>query len=65
MADAKITDLASITGANTASGDQLVMVDVSDTSMAASGTDKKITRDELKVALGVDASAIAFALALG
>lgn len=53
MPDRKITDLTSITGANTATGDLFVLVDVSDTTMAASGTDKKITRDELNIALGI------------
>lgn len=51
MADTKITDLSAITGANTATGDLFVLVDVSDTTMAASGTDKKITRAELLNAL--------------
>lgn len=54
MADTKITDLTAITGANTASGDLIPIVDVSDTSMAASGTTKKITRDELELALTAD-----------
>ena len=53
MPDKKITDLTALTGANTASGDLFVLVDVSDTTMAASGTDKKITRDELNIALGI------------
>lgn len=47
MADTKISGLGSLTGASLATGDQLVAVDVSDTSMAASGTDKNITADEL------------------
>ena len=47
MADTRITDLTAITGANTAAGDQFVLVDVSDTTMAASGTDKKISKAEL------------------
>lgn len=41
MADIKITDLTALT--SLANGDYFVVVDVSDTSMAASGTDKKIT----------------------
>jgi hypothetical protein len=53
MADTKLSDLAALTGAGSASGDLFLAVDVSDTSMAASGTDKKITRDELAIALGV------------
>lgn len=51
MADTKITDLASLTGASVASTDELVIVDVSDTSMAASGTDKSITAAELATAI--------------
>lgn len=44
MADAKITALTALSGAgSTADTDQLVVVDVSDTTMAASGTDKKIS----------------------
>lgn len=52
MADSKITDLSALTGAGTASGDALVIVDVSDSSMAATGTDKKITASELATAIG-------------
>jgi len=44
MADTKITGLTQLTGAgSTADTDDLVIVDVSDTTMAASGTDKRIT----------------------
>lgn len=50
MADSKITDLGALTGANLATGDQFVVVDVSDTSMDASGTDKKMSADELSLA---------------
>ena len=47
MPDSKITALASIgTGADPAN-DPLVIVDVSDTSMAASGTTKKVTLNNL------------------
>ena len=42
MADSKISALTAL-AAGPASGDLFVIVDVSDTSMAASGTDKKIT----------------------
>jgi hypothetical protein len=52
MADTKITDLASLTGANSADTDVVPLVDVSDTSMAASGTTKKITIAELAKAVG-------------
>lgn len=55
MADVKISALTAITGANTASGDLIPIVDSS-----ASET-KSITRDELAaaVALGLQQSAIA------
>src|SRR5215467_2090112 len=43
----KITDLAAQTGAGTATGDLLEMVDISDTSMAATGTNKKLPMSEL------------------
>lgn len=51
MADTKVTDLTALTGANTATGDLFTIVDVSDTTMAATGTNKKITRAELLNAL--------------
>jgi hypothetical protein len=51
VADAKITDLTALTGASVATGDLLPIVDVSDTTMAASGTDKKITIAELLIGL--------------
>lgn len=51
MTDKKITDLAALTGAGTASGDEIVIVDVSDTSMAATGTDKNQTIAEHAIAL--------------
>ena len=50
MADTKISGLTALTGANTASGDLLTIVDVSDTTMAATGTNKKITLTELQSA---------------
>jgi hypothetical protein len=43
----KITPLDTLTAANIADADVLPIVDVSDTSMAATGTNKKITRAEL------------------
>lgn len=52
MADTKITDLGALTGANAADGDSVPVVDVSDTSMAASGTTKKMTMAELAAAIG-------------
>jgi hypothetical protein len=51
VADTKISALAALTGANVAAGDLATLVDVSDTTMAASGTNKKITIDELVIAL--------------
>lgn len=56
MADTKISELTSITGANLASGDLFVVVDVSDTTMAASGTDKKITKAELDTVYATSAA---------
>lgn len=43
-----VNNLTPITGANLAPNDLLHVVDVSDTAMNASGTDKKITRQELQ-----------------
>ncbi len=48
MADTKITGLTALTGANSAPGDLLTLVDVSDTTMDAAGTNKSITRQELQ-----------------
>jgi hypothetical protein len=50
MADTKISGLTALTGANAASGDLLTIVDISDTTMAATGTNKKITLTELQSA---------------
>jgi hypothetical protein len=50
MTDKKITQLTAITGANAVAGDQLAIVDVSDTTMSASGTTKKIALSELQAA---------------
>lgn len=47
MADTKISALAALTGANVAVGDLLTLVDISDATMAASGTNKSITAAEL------------------
>lgn len=52
MADTKISALTALTGATIATGDLFVVVDVSDTTMAASGTDKRITLAELELAFG-------------
>jgi hypothetical protein len=48
MADQKISQLNSLTGANTASGDLVTIVDISDTTMGASGTNKKMTLTEFQ-----------------
>jgi len=48
MADTKISGLTALTGANAVSGDLLTIVDISDTTMAATGTNKKITLTELQ-----------------
>lgn len=59
MADTKITALAQLTGRpGVAPPDVLVIVDVNDTSMAASGTDKKVTVTDLGTGLGVNGRAI-------
>jgi len=51
MADTRISALAALTGANLADTDLAVVVDVSDTSMAASGTNKDMTAAELQIGL--------------
>lgn len=52
MADTKISDLTALAGASIASSDELVIVDKSDTTMAASGTDKKTTATDIATAIG-------------
>jgi hypothetical protein len=47
MADSKITALTSIGTSTDPANDPLVLVDVSDTSMAATGTTKKVTLNQL------------------
>lgn len=51
MADSKITALTALTGANVATGDAMLVTDVSDTTQDASGTSKQITADELAAAI--------------
>lgn len=51
MADTKQSDFADLTGANVASGDGFTVRDVSDLTMAATGTNKEITIDELGAAI--------------
>lgn len=57
MADSKISDYSALTGANIAAGDLFELVDVSDTSLAATGTNKKTTAADLqtlaKAGLGI------------
>lgn len=66
MADTKISDLTAIAGASLASTDLTVVVDVSDTTMAASGTDKKTTVADLATAVAsVGALASSAAVAAG
>lgn len=48
---ASISSLTAQTGAGVADGDLFVTVDISDTSLAPTGTDKKITRLELQRAI--------------
>jgi hypothetical protein len=50
MADTKISDLGSLSAI--ADGDLFVGVDISDTTMSAAGTDKKITGSDLKNYVG-------------
>jgi hypothetical protein len=51
VADSKITALTALTGTGIATSDVFVMVDVSDTTMDATGTDKKMTAAELAIAI--------------
>lgn len=51
MVDKKISDYAALAGASLAVGDLFEAVDVSDTSMAASGTNKEMTAEGLAVGL--------------
>ena len=51
MSDLPITSLGAITGATVASGDLLELVDISDTTMAGTGTNKKLTYANLITAL--------------
>lgn len=55
MADTKLSGLAALTGVNAAGGDLLGVVDISDTSMAASGTNKSMTLLELEEYLEIRA----------
>lgn len=55
MADQKLTDLAELT--SLAADDLFLAVDVSDTTMAASGTDKRVKKSTLDGIYGFDATA--------
>jgi hypothetical protein len=48
MTDKKITQLTALLGADAVAGDQLAIVDISDTTMSASGTTKRISLSELQ-----------------
>jgi hypothetical protein len=48
MTDKKITQLTALTGANAVGADELAIVDISDTTMSASGTTKRISLSELQ-----------------
>jgi hypothetical protein len=65
MADAEISGLASLLGANVADGDLFPTVDISDTSMAGTGTTKKITAAELRIAMAHDLAALGIGTAGG
>jgi hypothetical protein len=56
MADKEISQLTALAGASTTTSDAFVLVDVSDTSAAPSGTTKKITRAELANAVVLEAT---------
>jgi hypothetical protein len=49
MPDERVTDFPALTGANIATGDFIRMVDVSDTTDNAAGSDVKVTANELGV----------------
>lgn len=51
MTDKKISELTALAGTGIATTDLFVTVDVSDTTMAATGTDKKMTAAEVAIAL--------------
>jgi hypothetical protein len=58
MTDTTISGLGSQTGSVVADGDLFPTVDISDTSMAGTGTDKKITAAELRIAMSHDLTAL-------
>jgi len=52
MTDKKVTDLTALAGASVASGDEVPIVDVSDTTMDSAGTTKYVTASGLATAVG-------------
>ena len=52
MPDQKISALASLAAGSVVPGDLLEIVDISDTTMAASGTNKRIDVNNLRAATG-------------
>lgn len=51
MADTKTSDLTAIAGADIATGDKFIVLDVSDTTQGSAGTLKNTTRAEMVIAL--------------
>lgn len=60
MAATKISALTSIAGSAIAAGDLWTVVDVSDTTMAASGTNKKLTTTDLVSAIELNSPLIEY-----
>ena len=56
MPDLPISGLTALPGASVAAGDLLEVLDVSDTSMAGTGTNKKLTYANLLTALSTGRS---------
>lgn len=54
MADVKTSALTALTGANSATGDKLLILDVSDTTQGAGGTLKNMTRAEMLAAMAAE-----------
>lgn len=52
MSDQGIPDLSALTGVNLAGTDEFEVVDKSDTTMSADGTNKRMTADELAIGMG-------------
>lgn len=56
----KISELTPITGVNVATGDLFPVVDVSDNTMAASGTNKSLTAAEIARAVELNSPLIGY-----